>query len=199
LIKGTKPEVAYQLYLLGEILEASVRELARSKRYVEHFGWQAQFTLFSLSVKAFQSALVEFGNNPKVTGFLNGAYPNSKWLTFCKVGVDHIRTIYQSDAEKYRNKTGEELTLANYFKSQTYTTKILSKPVPQQMKKLAKQLSRAGSIPMNGRMPKHKDPVRSAAAKLAWVNMRASRAKARGQRVEHCERYVDGLLVQTHS
>jgi hypothetical protein len=139
LIKTTKPELAYQLYLLGTVLDGSIKELARSKQYVEHFAWQAQFTLFSVCVKSFQTAAVDFGG-PSVTAFLEVAEPTSKWLTFCKRGIDHIRAVYRSDTNKYRGKMHQELTLANYFKSQTFTARILAKPVPQQMKKLARQL-----------------------------------------------------------
>ncbi len=40
LIKATDPRLAYHLYLLGIKLDGAVRELAKSKRYVEHFGWR---------------------------------------------------------------------------------------------------------------------------------------------------------------
>ena len=45
IIKTSKPEVAYQLSLLGEVLGDCTWKLAQSKQYIEHFGWQAQFTL----------------------------------------------------------------------------------------------------------------------------------------------------------
>src|ERR1035441_1951136 len=139
LIKKTKPELAYQLYLLGTVLHDSIRGLARSK---QHFARQAQFTLFSLCVKAFQAAAVDFGG-ANVTVFLEMAKPTDNWITFCRQAVDHIRTVYLDDTKKYQAKWQQELTLANYFKSQTYTAKILKRPVPLEMKKLARQLSRA--------------------------------------------------------
>jgi hypothetical protein len=141
LIKAAKPELAYQLYLLGMVLDGSIRELARSKQYVGHFAWQAQFTLFSLCVKALQAANLDFGG-ADATALLEAAEPMHKWLTFCKQGIDHIRTLYRNDIKKYRDRVHQELTLANYFKSQAYTAKILLRPVPQPMKKLARQLSR---------------------------------------------------------
>ncbi len=140
MIKTTKPAIAYQLYLLGNLLDASIKELARSKQYVGHFGWQAQFMLLSLCVKALQAVGVHFGD-ASLTAILKTARPSQKWLTVCKQGIDHIRAAYRNDTKKYRDKWQQELTLANYFKSQTYTAKILTRPVPQQMKKLARQLS----------------------------------------------------------
>ncbi len=141
MIKTTKPELAYQLYFLGMVLDDCVKELASSKQYVEHFAWQGQFTLFALCLKALQSAGVAFGE-ANVTAFLERATPTYKWLTFCKQGIDHIRASYRNETKKYRNRMRQALTLTNYFKSQTYIAKILAKPVPQQMKKLARQLSR---------------------------------------------------------
>jgi AIPR protein len=135
LIKTTKPETAYQLYLLGMIVNDCTVELARRKRYVEHFAWQAQFALFALSVKAFRTSGVEFGHS-SVTDFLESATVTNKWLAFCKHGIDHIRAAYTNERRKYRNRNREDLTLANYFKSQTSITKILTKPVPKQMKSL---------------------------------------------------------------
>jgi hypothetical protein len=141
LVSKTKPELAYQLYLLGRVLDDSIKELARSKQYVEHFAWQAQFTLFSLCAKAFQASNVSFGA-PEVTTFLEAALPTNRWVAFCKQGIDHIRAIYRKDARRHQDKMRQDLTLANYFKSHSYTAKVLAKPVPQKMKKLARQLSR---------------------------------------------------------
>jgi hypothetical protein len=134
LISATKPELAYHLYLLAEVLDSGIRELARSRRYVEHFGWQAQFALFSLCVKAFQSAGVDFG--PAGTEFLESVELNRKWLELCKRGIDHISALYRIDARKFKEKSGEDLTLANYFKSKSIAT-VLERPVPQQMKRVA--------------------------------------------------------------
>jgi len=141
LIKMTRPETAYQLYLLGMLLDECVKEWARSKQYVGHFASQGQFTLFALSVKALQSVGVEFGE-ASVTAFLRAAKPTNKWLALSKQGIDHIRSAYRTETKKYAARTRQELTLANYFKSQTSSEKILNRPVPQQMKKLARQLSR---------------------------------------------------------
>ena len=171
LIKSTKPELAFSLYHLGLVLESSIRELARPKRYIGHFAWQAEFMLFSLCVKAFQSAGVDFHREGE---FLEFAHPVRKWLKFCKQGIDRIRSVYLKDAKKYRKKEGQELALANYFKSQSYTGRILGLPVPQEMKKLAKELSRSSSTA--GTRKRYKDPGKVAAAKKAWVNMRAKRS-----------------------
>jgi hypothetical protein len=137
LIKKSKPELAYQLYLLGQLLENSVWELAGSKR---PFAWQALFTLFSLWTRAFQLAKIDFGE-AKATTFLEASYPTRKWIKLCKACVDYIRGIYRRDTKQYLNETGQEMTLANYFKSANYLGKMLERPLPQNIKKLAKQLA----------------------------------------------------------
>ncbi|MGC1687721.1 MAG: hypothetical protein WA734_18985, partial [Candidatus Acidiferrales bacterium] len=91
--------------------------------------------------KVLQLAKIDFGD-PEVTTFLEAAGPTRKWIMFCKQGVDHIEDVYRREARQYLGKTGEELTLANYFKASNYVVKILAKPVPPRMKKLAKELSR---------------------------------------------------------
>lgn len=136
LIKKTKPELAYQIYLLSQLLEGSVKKLAASK---QHFAGQSFLTLFSLATKSFQQAKAKFGE-PEVTEFLEAADVTHKWVAFCKQAVNHIGSIYRSDARRYSDETGKELTLANYFKAQNYTEKILSKPAPRHIKNLAAQL-----------------------------------------------------------
>ncbi|MGB2624328.1 MAG: AIPR family protein [Candidatus Acidiferrum sp.] len=138
LIKKSKPELAYQLYLLGLLLENSVWELAGSKRPL---AWQALLTLFSLWTKALQQAKIDFGE-PDATPFFEASHTTHKWIKLCKACVDYIRSIYRRDTKQYLDRTGQEMTLANYFKSANYLGKILERPVPQKIKKLAKQLAR---------------------------------------------------------
>lgn len=171
LVKGTTPELAYQLYLLGMILEDCSKQLAKSTQYVEHFAWQGQFTLFAICVKALQTAGVEFGK-VAVTAFLEGATPNHKWIMFCKQGIDFLRVAYRNETKR-RKRTEQELTLTNYFKSQKSVGKILDTSVPMLMKKTAKQLSRAGAPASSSKLKGLKDPNRVAASKKPWVTIRA--------------------------
>jgi len=140
LVKRTKPELAYQLYLLGQLLESSVKELARSK---QAFAWQALFTLFSLCVKALQVARVDFGQS-EATIFFEDANLNRKWVKLCQLGVNYIQDIYRIDARAQLDKTGDVLTLTNYFKAYNYIEKILRQPLPHQVKSLAGRLAHAG-------------------------------------------------------
>jgi hypothetical protein len=86
-------------------------------------------------------AKIAFGE-PDATPFFEAAYPTRKWIKLCKACVDYIRGIYRRDTKQYLDRTGQEMTLANYFKSANYLGKILERPVPQNIKKLAKQLVR---------------------------------------------------------
>ncbi|MGH9689973.1 MAG: AIPR family protein [Candidatus Acidiferrales bacterium] len=140
-IKRTKPETAYELYLFWERVERCIKQLASTKRYIAHFGWQAQFVLFSLCVKAFRSAGIEFGA-AQLPSFLESSEISRHWLAFCKLGIDQIRTEYRKQAKKYKATTYQDLTLANYFKSPKNAARILDRPVPVGMVKLARQITR---------------------------------------------------------
>lgn len=143
LIRGTPPELAYQIYLLGEILDERLKELAASKRYVEELASYVRLALFALSVKAFQAGAAKFGEAEFSTLLEKGPSYAGRWLKFCKSGIDAIRAAYKKDAKRYRDRSEKELTLANFSKAQEYVGKLLNRPLPQQFRQLGKQLVRS--------------------------------------------------------
>jgi hypothetical protein len=153
------------------MLEDCSKQLARSTKYVEHFAWQGQFTLFAICVKAFEAAGVEFGQ-VAATDFLETATPTHKWLTLCKQGIDFLRAAYRKETKR-RKRAEQELTLTNYFKSQKSVGKILDGGVSQVMKKTAKALLRALPDASRSKVKAPKDANRVAASKKAWVTIRA--------------------------
>lgn len=141
LIRETAPELAYQIYLLGEIIDDCVRELSESKRYVETLTTYLRLALFSICARGLQGCGVKFGDT-RLTGLLeNGATPRGKWRGFCKSGVDLLRAVYGSEAKRYRRKAGKELTLANFSKTQEYVGKLVRMPLPRQFRRSARQLA----------------------------------------------------------
>ncbi len=143
LIRGTPPELAYQVYLLGEILDERLKELAASRRYVEELASYVRLALFALSVKAFQAGGAKFGEAEFSTLLEKGANSAHRWLKFCKSGIDAIRAAYKKDAKRYRQRSEKELTLANFSKAQEYVGKLLDRPLPQQFQQLGKHLVRS--------------------------------------------------------
>jgi hypothetical protein len=143
LIRRTPPDLAYQLYLLSEILDECMNELAASKRYIDELASYVWLALFALSAKAVQACGAKFGEAEFAILLEKGAYPKHRWLKFCKAGVDTIRAAYKKDAKRYRTKEGKELTLANFSKAQEYVGKLLKKPLPAQLRRLARKLVRS--------------------------------------------------------
>ena len=145
LIRDTRPELAYQVYLLGKIVDECLKKLAGSKRYIKELASYVRFALFALSVKALQAGGARFGE-VELTKFLERereAGPRHNWLKFCKSGVDVIRETYKTDGSRYRRESGKELTLANFSKARESVGKLLRRPLPRQLQKHSKQVVRS--------------------------------------------------------
>jgi hypothetical protein len=140
IVRGAKPELVYQLHLLGEIVDECVRDLASSYKYVEGLASHVRLALYALIVKGFQAVGVDFSDDATTKLLERGADPFPKWKKFAKSGIDTIRSAYRRDATRYRRKQGKELTVANFSKAQEYVGKLLARPLPQQFRKLAREL-----------------------------------------------------------
>jgi hypothetical protein len=130
----------YQIFLLSDTIDSSVKELAVSKRYVDELATHSRLALFSLLVKGLQACEAGFGDNELTEALENGAMPSYKWRRFCKSGIDIIRAAYRNEARRYRKKTGKNLTLANFSRAREYVGKLLQKPLPQSFRQLGRQV-----------------------------------------------------------
>ena len=139
-IRKTPPELVYQIYLLSEAIDRSLKELAASKRYVEELATYLRLALFSICVKALQASGAEFGQTELTATLENGSMPEYRLRRFCKSGIDIIRAAYKAEGKRYRQKMGKELTLANFSKAQEYVGKLLQKPLPQSFRQLGRQV-----------------------------------------------------------
>lgn len=144
LIRNTPPELAYQIYLLDEIIWAAFSRLSDQKRYVANLSGHIDLALFSVIVKVLESSGGDWGSE-RFTSFLEEQLENesARWVRLTKAAVDHIRGFYKRQAKAYRRTEGKELTFNNYFKSPGYVTKILKAPIPRSMSHLAGWLLRA--------------------------------------------------------
>jgi hypothetical protein len=138
-IRKTNPELVYQIYLLGDILDSCMREHARRLQYVIQLANYVRLALFALVVKALQATGARFGE-ARMTRLLEEEGDRRVWLQLTKSGLDIINAAYKKETKRYRAKTGKDLTLANFSKAQGYTDKILSGPLPQPFRQLAKRL-----------------------------------------------------------
>lgn len=144
LICKLSPEEVFQIHLLSEIIQYEFDRLAWQKRYIRNFGGHITFCLFALVAEMSRDAGAQWSHQ-RFTTFLERECKNPKraWSKLVKAGIDFIRKAHAKRAQEYRSKTGSELNYNNFFKNQTYMTKLLSAPVPGVLTKLSRQAFRA--------------------------------------------------------
>lgn len=140
-IRKTTPELAYQIYLFGEILDDCLRQLSASRQYIDEFGTYLRLATFSFCIKSLQTVGVKFGDSSLTNVLEAGGSPAGKWCAFVKSAVDELRTVYKQEAKRYRKETGRQLSVANFSKTLEYVNKILQRPSPQHCRKAARQIA----------------------------------------------------------
>jgi hypothetical protein len=144
----TSPELAFQLYLIDEALWESRAELARNKVYVRNLKRYEYFALFSLVIRALTEVGARFGD-PDLTKQLHEQWPSyydghdKLWLRLTKACIDHILQTFKKESRRYSRRSGEALTYANYFKTQSYLARLLKASLPGEIKKHARKAFKA--------------------------------------------------------
>jgi hypothetical protein len=138
-IRGTQPELAFQLFLLNEPLQETRKKLALKKVYIRNLKSYAYFALFSLVVRTLTEVGAKWGD-AALTARLHGQwvdyYPKhyNHWEKLTKACIDRILEAFARESKR----EGEELTYANYFKSQGALARMLSAPLGADIKRLAR-------------------------------------------------------------
>jgi len=142
LIKATNPELAYQLFLLDEIIY-KYWKLLDSKKYISNLKNYPHQSLFSLIIKVTELSNIKWGN-PDLTPILEDYYNNDSeyknLLSFVKSCIDFIYEHYQKTKQTYLKKEKDVLSIANYFKSNLYMSSLLKQNINFPYKKYAKRL-----------------------------------------------------------
>jgi hypothetical protein len=140
-IAETRPEVAYQVFLLGSIIKFHVDELALTKRYVKVLSRHMNYALFALVVKALQAVNAKWGSEG-LTKLTESEYdsPTKRWRDVVAPAVDYIRAAYRLEAKRYRKASGETLPIVNFFKSQTNVSKIFRSALPRRLRMTARRV-----------------------------------------------------------
>ena len=143
-IRETPVELVFQLYLLDEVLWEGRSELSKHKVYIRNLKSYEYFALFSLAVRALTEIGAKWGN-PNLTTQFHGQWPeyNSKhydnhWRKLAKACIDHIVAAFKKEARQYSGIDGQELTYANYFKSQSSVARMLKAGLPREIKRCAR-------------------------------------------------------------
>lgn len=141
-VSKTTPETAYQIYLLDSIIRECVGVLAVQTKYIHELASYGRFSLFTLCVRALESAGAKFGD-PALTAYLEQEarkYPTRLWRSFCKSGLEAIRGAYKMYGRHYKASTGNEPSIANFTKSQEYLGRFVAKPLPRKFQQLGKRI-----------------------------------------------------------
>lgn len=138
LMKSTRPELIYQLYLIEDLMQSSFKCWFDLK-YIQKLARHIDLSLFALIIKALQSANADFGSTKFSEQLENGGSDSSRsWKVLVKKAVDDIRSSYKKQNSKYRRAEGKELSFNNFFKTQGYVAPIFSNSVPRLLKKAAR-------------------------------------------------------------
>jgi hypothetical protein len=60
------------------------------------------------------------------------------WRKLTKVCIDHIVAAFKKEARQYSRREGQELSYANYFKSQSSVARMLKARLPGEIKRCAR-------------------------------------------------------------
>ena len=141
-IRETPPELAFQLYLLDEVLSESRSELSKNKVYIKNLKSYEYFALFSVVVRSLTEVGAKWGE-PELSAQLHGQweeyYPKyfNLWRKLTKVCIDHIVVAFKKEAHQSSRRERRELTYANYFKSQSSVARMLKANLPGEIRRRA--------------------------------------------------------------
>jgi hypothetical protein len=144
-IQKTPAELAFQMFLLGTNLWECGRELAGEKVYIRNLKSYSHFALFSIAVQALNAVGAKWCD-PVLTNNLQEKWKDWSlaydrlWRKFTKACIDHIVEAYRKESRRYSRREGEELTYANYFKNQSYISRMLKSPLSGDIKRFARSI-----------------------------------------------------------
>jgi hypothetical protein len=137
-IRGTRAAHAYQLYLLAEIIDRTLKRLAAKKQYIANVKGYVDLCTFACVCRILREAGMAFGNeksNEKFEAQYDGDDP--AWKKAVKGLIDHIYTEFRLAGKRALREEGSTLTPANYFKSVTLIGELLAKPIPRRLRTIA--------------------------------------------------------------
>jgi hypothetical protein len=143
LIRNTSPVMAYQLYLLGEMIDRALRRLAERKKYIRNMRGYVDLSTFAILCSVLREGGIHFGKDT-LTERLEGAYEADEgiWDRTVKGVVDHILEAFQKAGRMVLRREGKRLTPANYFKNTTLIGELMERPIPGPLRKIARQFDR---------------------------------------------------------
>jgi hypothetical protein len=143
-IRQIRAELTFQLFLLDDNLWETRSELAKSKVYIRNLKRYEYFALFSLVVRALTEVGAKWGETD-LTEQLRTKWDRPEdyiqdyelWTKLTKACIDGILSAFKKESRRYSKREGDELSYANYFKNQTYVTRMLKTALTGEIKRRA--------------------------------------------------------------
>ena len=143
-IRKTPLEVAFQIFAVGDNIDKANRVVVKKVGAAKLVKPYHEQLLLSRVVRAMDAAGFDWGSEAATTQLLaqwSAWYGTNDrpWIRFVSALVKEIVTGFRKEAATHKKRTGENLTPANFFKSQEGVSTILRKPVPLEIRRLAKK------------------------------------------------------------
>jgi hypothetical protein len=133
--------VAYQLYLLGEVVERALGNLGDKLQYAADVRGYIDLCIFSLVCKALRDLGVDPGRDD-LNEYLSerGSHVPPTWEKAIKGLVAHTLGDYKAAARRVSREEGRTLSHSNYFKSGLLTDGLLSRRIPSKLHVIARDI-----------------------------------------------------------
>lgn len=145
-ITRAAPELAYQIWYVGEFVVDRRWHLARQKKRIGAYKGSMDMTLVSLVVRCLRLFGAPWGK-PSFTNFLEAEDDawderNADWGTLVRACVKMIDARYRDKRETVWKRSGEYLEHGRYFKNQSYVSEILDAPLGAEIRRYAQHLAK---------------------------------------------------------
>jgi hypothetical protein len=141
LIRKNPPIRAYQLFLLALLNDWALSRLAHAKTYIRNLKGYVDLSAFALLCKTIRECGLAFGKE-NVNQILEREYSayQDGWQLVVKGIVDVIHDQSRKTAKVAWKRERSALTPANYFKNGSFVAKLMERPIPSNVRKIARDL-----------------------------------------------------------
>lgn len=142
-VQKTPVDVVYQIFQVSDNLRVALSNM-NSAKYSKYRKTHMSLALFSLLVRAFQDVDVKWGSADFTTLLDDHADDwvgkrASAWIKLTKCAFDHAFDEYQKEVKLAKKKDDDIPTVINYFKNQKSIAELLKKPLPAELRRLARK------------------------------------------------------------
>jgi len=133
IIRNTDCLLAYQIFLLNEIITKVFNEIKKMKKYKSLVSY-IFLLLFSLICKSLKEINIKLGKD-EITDFLENESKsyNPLWIKIIKIAIEHILEFYAKQCSKVIKNEKLELTYSTFFKNRSYLTNLLENKIPREV------------------------------------------------------------------